>query len=32
MKITVIKKSGSKVNTMQTCPWVVDEPTLKSGR
>ena len=32
MKITVIKKSTSKVTTMSTCPWVVDEPALKAGK
>jgi hypothetical protein len=26
MKVTVIKKSSSKVKTMSTCPWLVDEP------
>jgi hypothetical protein len=26
MKITVIKKSNGKVNTMSTCPWIIDEP------
>jgi len=26
MKITVIKKSNGKVNTMNICPWIVDEP------
>jgi len=26
MKITVIKKSNGKVQTMSGCPWVIDEP------
>ncbi len=26
MKITVIKKSSSKVQTMSVCPWLIDEP------
>jgi len=26
MKITVIKKTNGKVNTMSGCPWVIDEP------
>lgn len=26
MKITVVKKSNGKVNTMSVCPWVIDEP------
>jgi hypothetical protein len=25
MKITVIKKSSGKVNTMAACPWVLDD-------
>lgn len=28
MKITVIKKSGAKVNITALCPWVVDEPQV----
>jgi hypothetical protein len=28
MKITVIKKSNGKVNTMSVCPWVLDEPPV----
>ncbi len=28
MKITVIKKSDSKVKTMHICPWMVDEPPV----
>jgi len=28
MKITVIKKTNGKVNTMQGCPWIVDEPPV----
>ena len=31
MKITVIKKTNGKVQTMSGCPWLVDEPpTTKS--
>ena len=30
MKITVIQKSNSKVKTMNTCPWVVDEPPVQT--
>ncbi len=26
MKITVIKKSNGKVQTMSVCPWIIDEP------
>ena len=26
MKITVIKKTNSKVKTMAGCPWLLDEP------
>jgi hypothetical protein len=26
MKITVIKKTNGKVNTMTGCPWIIDEP------
>jgi hypothetical protein len=26
MKITVIKKTNGKVNTMAQCPWIIDEP------
>ena len=25
MKITVIKKSNGKVNTMSACPWILDD-------
>ena len=29
MKITVIKKSNGKVNTMAAyCPWIIDEPPV----
>ncbi len=28
MKITVIKKSDGKVNTMGNCPWILDAPTV----
>jgi hypothetical protein len=30
MKIQVIKKGTTKVKTMSTCPWLVDEPPLVS--
>ena len=26
MKITVVKKSGSKVKTMSVCPWMTEAP------
>jgi hypothetical protein len=26
MKITVIKKTNGKVNTMAACPWIIEEP------
>jgi hypothetical protein len=26
MKITIVKKSSSKVKTMQSCPWMVECP------
>jgi hypothetical protein len=26
MKITVIKKTNGKVNTIAACPWILDEP------
>lgn len=26
MKITIVKKSNGKVNTMNVCPWLVDTP------
>jgi hypothetical protein len=28
MKITVIKKSNGKVNTMTACPWILDCPPV----
>lgn len=28
MKITIIKKSDSKVKTMAACPWIIDEPLI----
>ena len=28
MKITVIKKTNGKVQTMGGCPWVIDEPPV----
>ena len=28
MKITVIKKTSGKVNTMSVCPWILDEPPV----
>jgi hypothetical protein len=31
MKITVIKKTNGKIQTMSGCPWLIDEPpTAKS--
>ena len=32
MKITVIKKSDSKVKTMSICPWVMDQPPVESSK
>jgi hypothetical protein len=29
MKITVIKKSTTKVKTMAACPWIVENPPEK---
>jgi hypothetical protein len=29
MKITVVKKSSSKVKTLGACPWMLDEPPVK---
>lgn len=26
MKVTVIKKTNGKINTMSVCPWMIDEP------
>ena len=31
MKITVIKKTNGKVQTMGGCPWVVDEPPVNKN-
>jgi hypothetical protein len=28
MKITIIKKSNGKVNTMSVCPWIMDYPPV----
>jgi len=28
MRITVIKKTNGKVNTMANCPWIIDEPPV----
>ena len=28
MKITVIKKTNGKVQTMSGCPWIIDEPPV----
>ena len=28
MKITIIKKTNGKVNTIANCPWIVDEPPV----
>jgi hypothetical protein len=32
MKITIVKKSDSKVKTMSVCPWLVDEPPVQSTK
>jgi len=32
MKITIIKKSDSKVKTMAACPWIVDEPAIAKSK
>jgi hypothetical protein len=32
MKITVVKKSSSKVTTMHACPWLVDEPPIAKAK
>jgi hypothetical protein len=29
MKITVVKKSSTKVKTMSSCPWLVESPVEK---
>jgi hypothetical protein len=29
MKITIIKKSNGKVNTLAACPWIMDVPADK---
>jgi hypothetical protein len=31
MKITVIKKSNGKVQTMSVCPWLLDEPPVSKS-
>ena len=31
MKITVLKKTNGKVNTLANCPWIVDEPPVAKG-
>jgi len=31
MKITVIKKSNGKVKTMAACPWIMDDPMVKTS-
>jgi hypothetical protein len=31
MKISVIKKSDSKVKTVAVCPWILDEPPAQKG-
>jgi hypothetical protein len=28
MKITVIKKTNNKVNTLSGCTWIIDEPPV----
>jgi hypothetical protein len=30
MKITVIKKTNGKVQTMSVCPWLLDEPPVSN--
>jgi hypothetical protein len=32
VKITVIKKSDSKVKTMSICPWIMDAPPVQTGK
>ena len=32
MKITIVKKSDSKVKTMNVCPWVMDAPPVNSTK
>lgn len=32
MKVTVIKKSDSKVKTMSVCPWVMDAPPVANEK
>ena len=31
MKITIIKKTNGKTNTIANCPWIVDEPPVAKG-
>jgi hypothetical protein len=31
VKITVIKKSNGKVQTMAACPWLIDEPPVNKS-
>ena len=31
MKITVVKKGDSKVKAVAACPWIIDEPSIKSN-
>ena len=31
MKITVIKKSNGKVQTLAQCPWMIDEPPVSKN-
>ena len=30
MKITIINKKNTKINTMSICPWLVDQPPVGS--
>jgi hypothetical protein len=32
MKITVIKKSDSKVKTMAACPWILDDSAVTAKK
>ena len=32
MRITIVKKSDSKVKTMNVCPWVMDAPPVHTEK
>jgi hypothetical protein len=32
MKITIIKKSDTKVKTISVCPWLVDQPPVEPSK